>query len=614
MADSTSTQTASMASSAAQRFIDAAELLVLMGDHVSSNSSLQDLCLVNQRFNDIFSEFLYRRISLTATALQPKNVLELVHNPRLHFTRVISLYQKDMLWLDHFPDCERVDREGRAYWNLPRESMNWIEKAVVGIIRKCPNLHTLCIDSYMINEIRLERIVENGFKRPSSSQKLQCLALRLQHSVSGLRRIIRQGGEFSPSWFQDGSLRSLCLMDMNIWASQSQHENGLDNICHVLKASPNLQYLALSFKSRMPSQPRTQSLGLYGLCEYYEQIGGKPLKLKSLHLGHRLVLDHPEDYKPIRLPNPCEEAILAAVPWPGSPGTIQGVHAPPQASYIGTLTDTQCLKELHFTISNDHRSSTWRNVVDTLTWGTLSSAMFPKLEILHLDLARNIETGFEQYLKMDGTPEFLNRLHVHLEGEYFFMANLRLMSKILINPIVPDDPTTGLAPLGFYFLTKQYQEHSHKNAAPLGLPNTSTLGISVYHPHLISFAKEGLSKMVALEKLMVRLYVYREKEWGDRAEIDRKQTQAVNIAAKICPKLRYVKIEMEVFNGKDMCRLTKSMITTVAGFDRSWAIIRKRVRQTRQPKLVLLDAKEDEMLCPDNFLSQEQKMVKYVGR
>ncbi|KUI59240.1 hypothetical protein VP1G_06504 [Cytospora mali] len=210
MADSFSTQTAWMASSAAQRFTDAAELLVLMGDHLPSNWSHQDLCLVNQRFNDIVSQFLYRRISLTATALQPKNVLELVHNPRLHFTRVISLHQKDMLWLDHFPDCDRVDREGRAYWNLPKESINWIEKAVVGIIRKCPNLHTLC---YMINEIRLERIVENGFKRPSSSQKLQCLALQLQHSQA--RRFFSRNGESSgPLRFFLGGIQHSSLLGM----------------------------------------------------------------------------------------------------------------------------------------------------------------------------------------------------------------------------------------------------------------------------------------------------------------------------------------------------------------------------------------------------------------
>lgn len=249
--------------------------------------------------------------------------------------------------------------------------------------------------------------------------------------------------------------------------------------------------------------------------------------------------------------------------------------------------------------------------------------MFPNLKSLHLDIYGSFgstKTDFLQYLKMDGTLQFLNRLHLHLEGTHFhsfpISGTLKQMSRYLLSPAVPGDPTTVLAPSGFSFLNRLVDEHIYKRAVPLPLPTTKTLAISIYYPHLLSFSKAGLSRMGALEHLMIELYVYNTGKWDTREEIDKKQTEAVLLAAKTCPSLSYVSMEMchgTMRAGWDR-DLNKPALPAIVGLSRSWAIVRKTVRKTVRPAALLLDSKEDEAYCPEGLWSQARKMAKYVRK
>ncbi|ROV88543.1 hypothetical protein VMCG_10365 [Cytospora schulzeri] len=108
--------------------------------------------------------------------------------------------------------------------------------------------------------------------------------------------------------------------------------------------------------------------------------------------------------------------------------------------------------------------------------------------------------------------------------------------------------------------------------------------------------------MAALESLMVELYIHTVDQWGDRAELDRIQTEAVRLAAGTCPNLCYVKMEMCHGEKPTWQRdLNKPMYPAIVGFSRSWAIVRKTVHRSGLPKAVLLDAKEDEVHCPESL-------------
>lgn len=105
---------------------------------ISTKSSLLALCLVNHRFNDIFSQFLYRRLSLTNSILQPTYLFSLTHNPYLRLTQVLSLDLKDN-GFDHQDSFDLSHTERR----LEGDGLAWVQEGLMRVVQKCQNLHTL---------------------------------------------------------------------------------------------------------------------------------------------------------------------------------------------------------------------------------------------------------------------------------------------------------------------------------------------------------------------------------------------------------------------------------------------------------------------------------------
>ena len=107
-------------------------LKLIYGVKVSSKSSLANLCLVNKRFNDIFSQFLYKHITFTPSLLYTKRLWALINNRCLRLTQVLSFGPKDgfdVLPLHQIPGMKT---------SLGREV------ACLGrIITQCSNVHTL---------------------------------------------------------------------------------------------------------------------------------------------------------------------------------------------------------------------------------------------------------------------------------------------------------------------------------------------------------------------------------------------------------------------------------------------------------------------------------------
>lgn len=411
-----------------------------------------------------------------------------------------------------------------------------------------------------------------------------------------------------PYWFLEGKLRSLSLL--NLKSRKFQHR-GYEPLCQIIKASPGLQYLALSVWYYQ------EPWKLRDLCKDYKQIGGTPLKLKVLRLGQGLVLDHPSDYIPVPLSSQSAAPSLEDAPpsWPGSPTTLQGIHEPPTALYIGLLTDPRCLEELYATTHDMHTQTNFAWGRTNFAWGTLSSSFLPMLKCLHLDTNEDTGMDFDKFLQVDGALDFLNRLHIHLSGDHYGrFRSLRGMCKNILAPKVPQDPSTALSPRGFSFLHALDQEYRYRTVEPLRLPNADTLAISVYYPHLKHFAKRGLSRMMELEDLMLKLYVRKEEDWDVPEEVEQNQTKAVILAGKACPNLRYVK--MEICNGIFLHRVRggRGMYcrTDLIGLSRSWTVIREVVGGKTEVKAILLDAKEAELACPEGLWSEERKMDKYV--
>lgn len=223
------------------------------------------------------------------------------------------------------------------------------------------------LDSTRIGSDKAVLIINNGFdgKFEQPSTKLQSLTLNLSTTPSR---------ELSVSILQQQRLKCLCLTNI-----PTQHWR-MKLLCQILKASPGLRYLELSYLNGTEHQ-----WALEEICKRYKQLGGAPLELEVLILGQGVDL---------RLP----ARVLSSA---------TGIDRSAKASYLSLLTDPAFLREIRITSANE------------LAWATFDASFFPKMEELYLCVPVELRLPFYYFLMTQEIPDFLRQVHFHVDGTYF---------------------------------------------------------------------------------------------------------------------------------------------------------------------------------------------------
>lgn len=206
-------------------------------------------------------------------------------------------------------------------------------------------------------------ILNNGLdgRFQKSTNKLQSLALNLTYTPSR---------EISPSIFPDQNLKHLCMNGP--WKE--------DMLCEILKESPGLRYLELSYHSGSWERSRLEQV-----CTKYHQLGGIPLGLEIVVLGRGLYL---------RLP---EEAF--------SP--VTGIDGSAKASYLSLLTDPARVREMRITATKG------------IAWATFDTSFFPNMDRLFLFSYARFERSVLRFFAMPKGRDFLRQVHLHVDGGLF---------------------------------------------------------------------------------------------------------------------------------------------------------------------------------------------------
>ncbi|KAL1879863.1 hypothetical protein Daus18300_001702 [Diaporthe australafricana] len=534
---------------AARHFSDVTELLVIMGPYVSARD-LASLCRVNGRFNTIFTQALYKHVRLNYGFLQAGNLARSPADHRFMNTMIMTSEKSTEFFGSDMPAY------GRTYGG--QKATEWacdlVQKAATGILRNAPNVHTINLDSAFIGGNRAILVVNNGLddKSKLSSHCLQSLTLSL--GAFPCR-------ELSTSIFQEQCLQLLCLTKIptGTWSK--------DTLCQILKASPSLKYLELSY-----SKASEHQWGLQSICEKYEKLGGQPLALDVLILGKGVVLKLPTQ----------------------NPSSNEDVDV--QASYLALLANPTRLKEISIVAAQG------------LAWDTFDPSFLPEVTDFHLIASMNSGGGawVKTFFSKAGARSFLAQVHLHVEGDVFDYPHFRGMAQQLFAPRIENDLTSILAPLGFTYLRRLPMEDKNEVTRSMPLPSTQCLDILINYQNLVNFATRGLFKMSALRSLRLNISTCFFNGATDRAAVCTKQMEALEKAASRCPDLRYVRMEME----------TDPFLPSVAGLSRSWSITREREPGSSSRKLVakfhLLGADADWVLRPKSMRTIEDKKAQYV--
>lgn len=147
-------------------------------------------------------------------------------------------------------------------------------------------------------------------------------------------------------------------------------------LCRILKESPALRYLKLSYLNGAENQ-----WGLEEICKQYSQLGGAPLQLEIVILGPGIYLKLPEQ--------------------------VNGVGASSQASYLTLLTDPTCIQEMGIIATRD------------TAWDTFDSAFFPNMDRFYLHASRRSEAMVNNFFAMRKARNFLRQVHFEIDGSLF---------------------------------------------------------------------------------------------------------------------------------------------------------------------------------------------------
>lgn len=147
-------------------------------------------------------------------------------------------------------------------------------------------------------------------------------------------------------------------------------------LCGILKESPELRYLKLSYLDGEENQWRLEEI-----CKQYSQLGGAPLQLEMLMLGPGVYLKLPVQ--------------------------ATGTGASAQASYLALLTDPACIQEMRIIATRE------------TAWDTFDSAFFPRMNRFRLSASRRNEVAPSNFLAKRKTRDFLSQLHLEVDGDVF---------------------------------------------------------------------------------------------------------------------------------------------------------------------------------------------------
>lgn len=138
---------------------------------------------------------------------------------------------------------------------------------------------------------------------------------------------------------------------------------------------------------------------------------------------------------------------------------------------------------------------------------------------------------------------------------------------------------------------------------PLLLPTTLFLDISIHLKDLVVFTGIGLSRMSALECLVLTVSATSPFfEWS--AEMSEEREKALKRAAENCPNLRYIRINVDA---PDVSRAFPIG---------SWQILREQRHGAHAsavyPIFRPLDAHTDKLLRPQSMWTEEEKKGLYM--
>ncbi|KAI1408186.1 hypothetical protein F5Y13DRAFT_194648 [Hypoxylon sp. FL1857] len=296
-----------MGRSARARPLGTLDILREIGNQVCNRQDILNLCLVDKTFNEVFSEFLYKELEFCERnrdwlSDEGKSLL-LYNNENLKHVRQFTfcvyadrdLNQVDAYDAARFPSecCQTTEwciRANRVLFELiehmPRlESFTWLGYPLVS-----EGLRWLRKNCKLLTHVKLvypENLdLRFGFKDDSDHDIMFSPDSELWNPLRPV---------FVPVKLpQFKNLQQLHLH--HIWGG-TDLPKWRDMIVAILLRSPCLVDLGLSmsvstrcrqedrFYTSNGEEPHPASF-LMELCELYRKQGGKPLALRSLHLGH----------------------------------------------------------------------------------------------------------------------------------------------------------------------------------------------------------------------------------------------------------------------------------------------------------------------------------------
>ncbi|KAK2613946.1 hypothetical protein N8I77_000812 [Diaporthe amygdali] len=346
--------------------------------------------------------------------------------------------------------------------------------------------------------------------------------------------------------------------------------------------SPELRCLNLSYL-----HTTSHTWKLERICKLYRQLGGIPLNLEILILGEGVYLDLPEQ----ELSSDTGMDLLSS------------------ASYLSFLINPACIQEMGVIVTS------------TLALGTFDSSFLPNIKEFRLsssDLEPDLQS-MDNFFERVNARDFFSRVHLHVDGWYFTeYPEFKNMIRYLFACRDENDDSISLAPLGFSFPFTFPDEDNYKWSIVMPLPETRILDIAIYYPHLIGFVTKGLSEMLALEYLTLKVYVYDVSQWNSRNEVIEIQLKVLGNLAGTCPKLRYARMEMSniVGDGHAFSSDTYPVPPAIEGLSRSWKIDREfrpgSCTKKLHPLFTILDAESDKSLRPQSMWSEQEKRDQYI--
>ncbi|KAI1780255.1 hypothetical protein F4818DRAFT_435463 [Hypoxylon cercidicola] len=404
-----------MAPSAANRFLKNEDLLYCLGKQINNRKLLLDLCLVSKYCNEVFSVFLYKELWFSETnhrwLFQENGLDSLLANERLKHVRTLSfavyadvdLKREDLIIRRDMRESICLSakyqtagaclafNEGvmKLLGKIPRlESFSWLgyplfTTTLSTLHQECPALKELTIIYPSNLDLRLGRKVTIGRRRTIPIPQISEW------------EPLRQRWE-TPNLPPFRNLNRLHIH--NMWGRQLNQWREMITV--ILVNSPGLSDLGLSLSNS--TRHRDMDIEWHGnrealhpayflreLCGAYTRVGGKPLALQSLHLGHFMFL----------------------LRWGSSSGTFRPAFPEEQENggFLDDLTNLSQLQDLSLDLAGD------RGFGDNQEWWQTAPGPLPKLEKLSIRKPTTWLARWAKALVQGGTT--LRQLKVYQDSE-----------------------------------------------------------------------------------------------------------------------------------------------------------------------------------------------------